>query len=79
MKLCMWRRDDELRKIKQDYSERMCRRSVGRVKMAFYFNKSQLTRKSSKSPEHTVCISRYNFVAEVLACIPRLHNYCGIQ
>lgn len=60
------------RGIKQDYTERMRRRSVGGgggVKMAFYFNKSQLTRKSSKSPEHTVCISRYNFAAEVLAFI----------
>lgn len=59
------------RGIKQDYTERMCRCSVRRVKMAFYFNKSQLKRNSSKSPEHTVCISRYNFVAKVLAFIPR--------
>lgn len=62
------------RAIKQDYTERMCQCSVGGggagVKMAFYFYKSLLKRKCSKSPAQTVCISEYNFAVDVLVIIP---------
>lgn len=61
------------RGIKQDYTERMCRHCVGGergVEMAFYFYKSQLTRKNSKSLAQTV-FSEYNFAVEVLVIIPQ--------